>query len=59
MATQLVGFRKRISDLQYELRESRSMEKRLFHVKNYQSIDYEKFTPALTINRIEEINERE
>ncbi len=57
MAVQAVNFRKRIQNLQSELHESRSMEKRMYHLNSYQPLDYEKFSPVFTPNRIEESTE--
>lgn len=54
MALQAVNYRKRIRNLQYELQESCSVEKRLYHLHCYQQHDYEMYSPMLTANRIEE-----
>jgi len=59
MAVQTVNFRKRIRNLQYELQESRSFEKRMYHLNSYEPLDYEKFSPVLNINRIDETAEKD
>ena len=59
IALQVVNFRKRIRNLQYELRESRSVEKRIYHLSCYEPSDYDQFAPVLNINRIEETTEKE